>query len=73
MYADLGMKQTISHQEHGVCDINDEITSPQNPLFVVHDSQGFEHGEDTNLKKVETFLQKRGDNAELKDRVHAVW
>ncbi|KIM80053.1 hypothetical protein PILCRDRAFT_48102, partial [Piloderma croceum F 1598] len=30
---------TVSHKEHGVCDIRQQIISPQNPRFVLHDSQ----------------------------------
>lgn len=63
---------TVSHREHGICDINKEIMSPQNPRFVVHDSQGFEPGAVDNLNLVKTFLQNR-ENGELKDQVHAVW
>ncbi|TFK35636.1 hypothetical protein BDQ12DRAFT_737515 [Crucibulum laeve] len=63
----------VAHQEHGICDINTEIISQQNPRFVLHDSQGFEPGEVTNLEKVKNFIQSRGMNTALKDRVHAVW
>jgi len=49
-----------------------EITSPQNPRFVVHDSQGFEPGAVDNLNVVKTFLRER-ENAELKDQIHAIW
>ncbi|KAJ7085906.1 hypothetical protein C8R44DRAFT_651023 [Mycena epipterygia] len=66
-------KANVSHQGHGISDINTEITSPQNSLFVVHDSQGFEPGETTNFERVKDFLQSRGEIVPLKDRVHAVW
>jgi len=64
---------SVSHQEHGVCDINAEIISPQNPRFVLHDSQGFEPSEIANLEKVKKFIQTRGENVVLKERVHAIW
>ncbi|KAF8221392.1 hypothetical protein L208DRAFT_693712 [Tricholoma matsutake] len=63
---------TVSHREHGICDISKEIMSPQNPCFVVHDSQGFEPGVVDNLNLVKTFPQQR-DNGELNDQVHAIW
>ncbi|KAJ7838558.1 hypothetical protein B0H13DRAFT_1650617, partial [Mycena leptocephala] len=62
----------LSHQEHGVCDINFEITSRHNPLFVVHDSEGFEPGDVTRFENVQTFLQSRGGIAPLRDRIHAI-
>ena len=36
----ISVLQSVSHREHGICDIEQEITSPQNPRFVVHDSRG---------------------------------
>jgi len=65
--------QTVSDRARGVCDIKKEITSPQNLLFIVHDSKGFEPGDISNLETVEKFLQERGQDAELKERVHAIW
>ncbi|KZP27015.1 hypothetical protein FIBSPDRAFT_731619, partial [Athelia psychrophila] len=64
---------TVSHQLHGVCDINEPIISPENSRFVLHDSQGFEPGETANLKTVTDFILSRGGGVNLKDRVHAVW
>jgi len=63
----------VAHKEHGVCDINKEITSPQNPRFVLHDSQGFEPSETGNLQRVKTFVESRGAGVDLKDRIHAIW
>jgi len=64
---------TVSDRERGICNINKEITSTQNPLHVVHDSNGFGPGDGSNLAVVKEFLQKRGQDVELKERVHAVW
>jgi len=64
----LDYVQSVSERERGICDINEEITSPQNSRFVVHDSQGFEHGEVSNLETVKKFLGERGQDAVLKDR-----
>jgi len=64
---------TVSHDEHGVCDINTEIIHPQNPRFVLHDSQGFEHGEVKNLERVKNFILSHGEGVPLQHRLHAVW
>ncbi|KAF8062474.1 hypothetical protein FPV67DRAFT_1703291 [Lyophyllum atratum] len=64
---------TVSHREHGVCDINTEIISPENPRFVLHDSQGFEPSEIANLEKVKSFIRSHGKEVPLKDRLHVVW
>jgi hypothetical protein len=57
-----------------VCDINVEITSAQNPRFVLHDSMGFEPGMMNNFETAESFLKSRSsERVALKDRVHAIW
>ena len=54
-------------------DINTAIIASENGRFVLHDSQGFEHGEGENLKKVVDFLKARKDMPNVRDQVHAVW
>ena len=39
----------------------------------MHDSQGFEHGEGKNFKKVVDFLKARKGMPNVRDQVHAVW
>lgn len=57
-----------------MCNINTEIISPQNPRFVLHDSQGFEPSEIDNLERVKIFVQSRGgDDVDLKDKIHVIW
>ncbi|KAG8978533.1 hypothetical protein FRB93_011042 [Tulasnella sp. JGI-2019a] len=63
---------TVSPYIPGVSNIDDEITSPENPRFILHDSQGFESGEGKNLAIVRDFLRRRGALA-TRDQVHAVW
>ncbi|KAJ7055574.1 hypothetical protein C8F01DRAFT_453939 [Mycena amicta] len=66
--------KSVSHQRAGKSDINEEIISPQNHRFVLHDSQGFEPGDVSNLDVVTSFLRERnGKNVPLERRVHAVW
>jgi hypothetical protein len=68
------LAQSASHQERGEWDINVEITSTQNPLFVLHDSMGFEAGNPENFVTAKNFLQSRsGEGVADKDRVHAIW
>ncbi|KAJ7226419.1 hypothetical protein C8J57DRAFT_1389595 [Mycena rebaudengoi] len=67
-------KNSVSHQTRGKCDINEEITSTQNPLFVIHDSMGFEPGQSQNFEAAKEFLELRsGYGVALKDRVHVIW
>ncbi|KAJ8483085.1 hypothetical protein ONZ45_g14726 [Pleurotus djamor] len=64
---------SVSKGKPGVHDINFEINSEENAHFVVHDSQGFEHGEEGNFETVTKFIQERKLKPDLKDRLHAIW
>ena len=63
--------------EHGrtavVSNIEDEITSPQNPRLILHDSQGFSHGDAGNLELVLNFIDKRSRMTDIKEKLHAIW
>ena len=69
----FALPQTVSHSEAGVSNINTAIIASENGRFVLHDSQGFEHGEGDNFKKVVDFLKARKDMPNVRDQVHAVW
>ncbi|KAJ7926997.1 hypothetical protein B0H13DRAFT_1599025, partial [Mycena leptocephala] len=58
----------------GLPDINTEITSPQNPRFVLHDSQGFEPGSIETFERTKAFLESRsGNNVPVRHRIHVIW
>ena len=69
----LSCSQNVSHLNSGISNINTAIIEKENGRFVLHDSQGFEHGEDENFKKVVNFLKARKDMPNVRDQVHAVW
>ncbi|KAF7419488.1 hypothetical protein PC9H_002079 [Pleurotus ostreatus] len=64
---------SVSKRKPGVHDINFEIESKDNAHFVVHDSQGFEPGEEQNFNIVTNFIEERRRKPELKDKLHAIW
>ncbi|KAG8217911.1 hypothetical protein J3R82DRAFT_6077 [Butyriboletus roseoflavus] len=57
----------------GSADIDREFVSPTNERFVVHDSLGFEAGDEENMDIVKEFVARRKAMARLKDQLHAVW
>jgi hypothetical protein len=60
--------------EQGESDINRELTSDDNPNFVLHDCRGFEPGDTNTFEIVRRFIQERcGPNVPLQDQLHAVW
>lgn len=63
----------MSHTNAGKADIEEEIFSEDNQQFVLHDSQGFEAGEEDNLKIVRDFIDKRNRMPDIKDKLHAIW
>jgi len=63
----------VAHGKAGVSDINTEIIPPKNDFFVLHDSQGFEHGEGDNFSTVKNFIKTRSTMSDVKDQIHAIW
>jgi hypothetical protein len=67
------LSQLTSHERPGDANIDTEFISEQNDMFVLHDSKGFEPGEEDNVKIVQDFIQHRRSEPALKDQLHAVW
>ncbi|KAG6918821.1 hypothetical protein DXG01_011224 [Tephrocybe rancida] len=63
----------VADTEAGFADIDNEIYSKANPHFILHDSKGFEHGDDVNVKIVQRFISERSKEPLIKDKLHAVW
>ncbi|KAG6334821.1 hypothetical protein ID866_4273 [Astraeus odoratus] len=59
--------------ERGSSNIDREMVSRGDKRFILHDSQGFEPGENRNLPIVRSFLDKRMAEVNLQGRLHAVW
>ncbi|KDQ53308.1 hypothetical protein JAAARDRAFT_210003 [Jaapia argillacea MUCL 33604] len=57
----------------GEATIDKEMSSKENPRFVLHDSQGYQPGEAGNLGTLERFVLERKDKPNKKDRLHAIW
>ncbi|KAJ7060151.1 hypothetical protein C8F01DRAFT_1144166 [Mycena amicta] len=65
-------RQSISHRERGQADIDQELTSAENPHLVFHDSRGIEDTADETLAAVEDFLEKRSE-MNARHQVHMLW
>ena len=65
--------QNASHSNAGISTINTAIMAKENGRFVLHDSQGFGHGDGENFKNVVDFLKDRKDMPNVRGQVHAVW
>ncbi|KAG6376538.1 hypothetical protein JVT61DRAFT_2532 [Boletus reticuloceps] len=62
-----------SEAKRGIADIDREFISLTNERFVVHDSLGFESGDEGNMKIVKDFVARRKAMPHLKDQLHAIW
>ena len=65
--------QRPEHYEPGEANIDTPLCSKLNDRFVLHDSKGFEAGEDDNLSNVKAFIQRRKSHRDVKEQLHAVW
>lgn len=57
--------------EHGVHDINEGI-SGEGANYIVHDSCGFQAGQQDEVDKVKDFLKARSSSSEFAERLHAI-
>ncbi|KAF8879743.1 hypothetical protein BD779DRAFT_1788859 [Infundibulicybe gibba] len=55
------------------CPRSEEITSPKNKRFILHDSQEFAPGEVENYNTVKNFIFQRANMPDLSERLHAIW
>ncbi|KAJ7264102.1 hypothetical protein B0H12DRAFT_1230840 [Mycena haematopus] len=63
----------VSHRTPGVHDIDKPFSFPQNDRIIIHDSQGFEPGEEGNIQTVSDFIDRRSKMPALADQLHAIW
>jgi hypothetical protein len=69
----LSFAKPVSHKNPGEHDIDEELSFPQNHRIIVHDSRGFEAGEEANIQKVLDFIERRSKMPALGDRLHVIW
>ena len=68
----LAFPQCSADLKRGIADIQVGLESPVNKRFILHDSLGFEPGDNDNYTTVKAFIQSR-QTGPLKDQLHAVW
>ncbi|KAG9312505.1 hypothetical protein JVU11DRAFT_6896 [Chiua virens] len=63
----------VSQTARGTAEIDREFVSRTNERFVVHDSLGFEAGDEARMDIVKDFLKRRQAMPRLEDQLHAIW
>ncbi|KAG1789772.1 uncharacterized protein HD556DRAFT_765342 [Suillus plorans] len=62
-----------SSLKRGNHDITNEMVFRSNPVFIFHDSCGFEAGTDKEFESMKNFISERAHATKLEDRIHAIW
>lgn len=64
----------VNHGQRGEHDINTPCTFPGlNERIVIHDSKGFEKGEQRTFNEVAEFIRARRRAVKLADQLHCIW
>lgn len=69
----VGTSQRVEHERAGQHRIQDEIISPNNDMFILHDSEGFERLNTPTYHVVRNFIEERCKRPELEEQLHAIW
>ncbi|KAG2107005.1 uncharacterized protein F5147DRAFT_837608 [Suillus discolor] len=64
------VKSSIKRGNH---DITNEMVFKSNPVFVFHDSCGFEAGSEEEFEDMKRFVSQRAHATKLENRIHAIW
>ncbi|KAF8334405.1 hypothetical protein F5887DRAFT_1285910 [Amanita rubescens] len=63
----------VRHFEAGTAKINEGITSPHNKHLVIHNSEGYEPGDEEKFRILEKFITERSQKKTISKRLHAIW
>ena len=66
-------RKHVSHDGPGEADINFEFRHKDNDRFILHDSEGFEPGQDAKFNTVMGFIDDRSKRVSDSERLHAIW
>ena len=64
---------TAEDRNSGKHDIRKELTNPDRPDIIVHDSGGFEAGAVEQFEVVENFLKENSEKLDIDERIHVIW
>ncbi|KAG1778328.1 hypothetical protein EV702DRAFT_1003736, partial [Suillus placidus] len=59
--------------QRGNHDITNEMVFKSNPVFVFHDSCGFEAGSEEEFDNMKKFISERANAKKLEERIHVIW
>ncbi|KAL8884032.1 MAG: hypothetical protein Q9215_007834 [Flavoplaca cf. flavocitrina] len=62
-----------SHRSRGRHDVRDEIRHKYRRHLIIHDSGGFEAGDESQMQAVGQFVKERSMMPNIEDRLHVIW
>ena len=63
----------ISHRSRGRHDVRDEIRHKHRRDLIIHDSGGFEAGDESQMRALGQFVEERSMMPNIEDRLHMIW
>lgn len=67
------MQTESSERESGKYDVHKLIRHKDRPDLILHDSGGFEAGDEVQIRTVGQFVKKRSLITQIDDRLHMIW
>lgn len=67
------MQSKSSDRKRGIHDVRQEIIHKDRSDLILHDSGGFEAGDESQIQAVEEFLKEKASQVRLADRLHVIW
>lgn len=62
-----------SDRDRGIHNVKVEITWPNRPDLIIHDSGGFEAGGVAEFEAIEEFLKQKSNFSDIDKRLHMIW
>ena len=62
-----------SDRKRGLHDVREEIVHKNRPDLIIHDSGGFEAGDESQMRAVGEFVTERSLQTKIEDRLHVIW
>ena len=63
----------ISARAPGQHNVEDEIRHEGRPDLIIHDSGGFEAGDESQMQAVARFVKDKSSRIRLEERLHVIW
>lgn len=67
------MQTQTSDRKRGLHDVREPIIHQDRPDLILHDSGGFEAGDESQMQAIRSFIKEKSSQANIEDRLHLIW